>query len=56
MANHHIQPSWKSVDYADKDGQFRRPQSSFRDAVSADPQAPFPAEPGRYVLYVNYGY
>lgn len=48
-------PSWKSGDYADKDGQFRRQQSSFRDAVSADPAAPFPAEAGRYVLYVNYG-
>jgi len=48
-------PSWKSGDYADKDGHFKRPDSSFRDAVSADSNAPFPAEAGRYVLYVNYG-
>jgi len=48
-------PSWTNGKYADSDGQFRRPESQFRDAVLADPNAKFPAEAGRYVLYVNFG-
>jgi len=39
----------------DKDGHFRRQVSSFRNFVSADPNAEFPAQKGRYVLYVHYG-
>jgi putative glutathione S-transferase len=50
-----IQPSWKAGDYADKDGQFRRPDSAFRYTVSADPSSQFPTEAGRYHLYVNFG-
>jgi glutathionyl-hydroquinone reductase len=50
-----LKPSWKAGDYADKDGQFRRPDSIFRSSVSSDPSAEYPAEAGRYVLYVNYG-
>ena len=38
-----------------KDGEFIRQVSSFRDAISADPSSRFPAEAGRYHLYVNYG-
>ena len=34
------------------DGEFRRQASRFRDAVSADGSTPFPAEAGRYHLYV----
>jgi glutathionyl-hydroquinone reductase len=49
------QAKWKAGDYADSDGQFRRPQSSFRNTVSSDAHAPFSAEPGRYALYVHYG-
>jgi putative glutathione S-transferase len=41
--------------YADSDGQFRRPDSAFRRKISTDTNAQFPAETGRYVLYVNYG-
>ncbi|MCJ1433850.1 hypothetical protein MMC27_003215 [Xylographa pallens] len=40
---------------ADEDGHFRRPASKFRDSVSPDPSAPFPAEKDRYVLYICYG-
>ena len=40
---------------ADSDGQFRRQESKFRNFVSADPNAPFPAEKDRYVLYLNWG-
>ncbi|KAI9649232.1 hypothetical protein NHQ30_001800 [Ciborinia camelliae] len=40
---------------ADKDGHFHRKSSQFRDWVSTDPDAKFPAESGRYVLYLNRG-
>lgn len=40
---------------ADKDGHYRRKASQFRDWVSANPEAKFPAERGRYVLYLNLG-
>ena len=40
---------------ADQDGHYRRKASQFRDWVIADPQAEFPAEIGRYVLYLNLG-
>jgi putative glutathione S-transferase len=36
------------------DGTFRRQASRFRDRVSADGSTPFPAEPGRYHLYVSW--
>ncbi|KAJ2607082.1 S-glutathionyl-(chloro)hydroquinone reductase [Coemansia sp. RSA 1804] len=36
-----------------KDGEFRRQVSSFRSFVEADPSAEFPAEAGRYHLYVS---
>ena len=35
-----------------EDGQFRRTESRFRDWISADPGADFPAEEGRYRLWV----
>ncbi len=38
-----------------KDGKFVRIESSFRDIVSPDPGALFPAEAGRYHLWVSYG-
>ncbi|KAJ1653220.1 S-glutathionyl-(chloro)hydroquinone reductase [Coemansia sp. RSA 2052] len=37
-----------------KDGEFRRQVSSFRSLVEADSSAEFPAEAGRYHLYVSY--
>ena len=36
------------------DGSFKRKQSTFRDWVSADGSTGFPAEAGRYHLYVSY--
>lgn len=41
---------------ADTDGKFRRPDSKFRNSISSQPGAEFPAEKGRYVLYINLGY
>lgn len=41
--------------HSDKDGHFRRKDSVFRDWISADPNSKYPAEAGRYVLYMNYG-
>lgn len=38
--------------WASKDGQFRRQQSTFRDQVGSER---FPAEKGRYYLYVSLG-
>ena len=41
--------------HADKDGHFRRKASQFRNWVSPEAEAEFPAERGRYVLYLNLG-
>ncbi|GLA50495.1 hypothetical protein AnigIFM63604_006555 [Aspergillus niger] len=41
--------------HADADGHFRRKESAFRSTVSSDPNAEFPAEKDRYVLYLTYG-
>ncbi|MBO9582152.1 MAG: glutathione S-transferase family protein [Sphingobium sp.] len=38
-----------------KDGTFVRMDSVFRDRISSDPGADFPAEAGRYHLWVAYG-
>jgi putative glutathione S-transferase len=38
----------------DQSGEFRRQQSSFRNWVSNEKGAEFPAEKGRYHLYVSY--
>lgn len=35
-------------------GEFRRPDSQFRDWITADGTSPFRAEPGRYHLYVSF--
>ncbi|KAF9870086.1 cell wall biogenesis protein glutathione transferase [Colletotrichum karsti] len=43
---------WVKTD--DKTGEFKRQQSSFRDAISRAQGAKFPAEKGRYHLYVSY--
>ncbi|KAL4925899.1 haloacid dehalogenase, type II [Aspergillus undulatus] len=40
---------------ADKDGHFRRKDSVFRSWISRAPDAEFPPEKDRYVLYLNYG-
>lgn len=38
----------------DKSGEFKRQTSSFRDFISSKPDAKFPAEKGRYHLYISY--
>ena len=38
-----------------RNGSFVRAESAFRNAVSADPDAVFPVEAGRYALWVSYG-
>ncbi|KAK3687500.1 glutathione S-transferase [Podospora appendiculata] len=38
----------------DKTGEFKRQQSSFRNFISRDKGAQFPAEKGRYHLYVSF--
>ncbi|MCJ1314242.1 S-glutathionyl-(chloro)hydroquinone reductase [Agyrium rufum] len=40
--------------WADKSGEFKRGQSQFRNSISKKPGAEFPAEKGRYHLYVSY--
>lgn len=42
------------VDPKDKSGEFKRQQSVFRDSISSEPGARFPAEKDRYHLYVSY--
>ncbi|GAA93583.1 uncharacterized protein L969DRAFT_77077 [Mixia osmundae IAM 14324] len=39
--------------WASKDGDFKRQESQFRDAVEPNADAKFPAEKGRYHLYVS---
>lgn len=43
---------WSDDDHRNKAGAFVRPESAFRDRVSADGSTRFPAEPERYHLYV----
>lgn len=43
------QPKPSVHDFADKDGKFRRQTSQFRNWLSADSEAEFPAEKDRYV-------
>lgn len=42
------------VDPKDKSGEFKRQTSVFRNFISPDSNAEFPAEAGRYHLYVSY--
>lgn len=44
----------KITNWADKSGEFKRGQSQFRDRISKQEDAEFPAEKGRYHLYVSY--
>ncbi|GAA6059254.1 hypothetical protein JCM10212_006647 [Sporobolomyces blumeae] len=47
-----MSPSQQNItSWASKDGEFRRQQSTFRDAI--EPNGQFPPEKGRYVLYVS---
>ncbi|KAI9485661.1 MAG: glutathione S-transferase [Benjaminiella poitrasii] len=42
------------LNWASKDGEFRRQQSVFRSTIEDSPDAEFPAEPDRYHLYVSH--
>ncbi|GAB4829521.1 hypothetical protein Ancab_019194 [Ancistrocladus abbreviatus] len=43
-----------AVDETSESGAFARTPSSFRSFISRDLASPFPAEPGRYHLYISY--
>jgi glutathionyl-hydroquinone reductase len=46
---------WRTDAYEETndDGEFDRQETSFRDWVEADPEARFPAEAGRYHLFIS---
>ena len=43
-----------AVDETSDSGAFVRSASTFRNLISRDPNSQFPAESGRYHLYVSY--
>ncbi|GFS41436.1 glutathione S-transferase family protein [Actinidia rufa] len=43
-----------SLDEMSESGAFMRTPSTFRNIISRDPNSPFPAESGRYHLYISY--
>src|SRR5699024_10488506 len=51
-----VDGEWKSDAYesTNDDGEFDRQETSFRDWIETDSNAEFPAEAGRYHLYVSY--
>ena len=51
-----VDGEWRTDAYesTNDDGEFDRQETSFRNWVEADPDAEFPAERGRYHLYVSY--
>jgi glutathionyl-hydroquinone reductase len=44
---------WRDVGYDTKAGEFLRNESVFRDCITADGSSGFPAEAGRYHIYVS---
>ncbi|MFB6163597.1 MAG: glutathione S-transferase family protein [Haloarculaceae archaeon] len=51
-----VDGEWRTDAYqtTNDDGEFERQTTTFRDRIRDDPDAEFPAEPGRYHLYVSY--
>ena len=50
-----VEGEWKTENrLRDEDGRFVRSDTSFRDRVTADGSSGFPAEAGRYHLYVSW--
>ncbi|USZ69853.1 glutathione S-transferase family protein (plasmid) [Halorussus salilacus] len=51
-----VDGEWRVDDYesTDEEGEFDRQETSFRSRIEDDPDAEFPAEAGRYHLYVSY--
>jgi glutathionyl-hydroquinone reductase len=55
MAGFFIDGVWQSTaGWVAKDGRFHRQTSSFRERISREAGARFPAEAGRYHVYVSY--
>ena len=54
--NQLVDGEWRTDVYetTNDDGEFDREETSFRNWVKADSEAEFPAEAGRYHLYVSY--
>ena len=48
-----VEGRWQDMDRMARKGAFVRRDSAFRGAVTADGSSGFPAEPGRYHLYVS---
>lgn len=49
-----VNGEWKSKrEQEDKEGKFIRPSTTFRDRITADGSSGYPAEAGRYHLYVS---
>ena len=50
-----VDGEWRTdaYDLTNDEGEFERDETSFRDRIEADPDAEFPAESGRYHLYVS---
>jgi len=42
------------TNYANKEGEFKRQNSQFRNFISKEPGAEFPPEKDRYHLYISY--
>ncbi|CAI9299136.1 unnamed protein product [Lactuca saligna] len=49
-----LQMARSALDEMSDSGAFIRSPSTFRSFISRDPKSTFPAEPGRYHLYVSY--
>ena len=55
MAGMLVEGEWKTQkQFQNEDGRFVRSTTSFRDRVTADGSSGFPAEAGRYHLYVSW--
>lgn len=54
--NRLVDGEWRTdaEDLTNEAGEFERDETAFRDQITADPDAAFPAEAGRYHLYVSY--
>jgi putative glutathione S-transferase len=54
--NQLVDGEWRTDTYeaTNDDGEFERQETTFRDRIEDDPDARFPAEAGRYHLYVSY--
>lgn len=52
--NTSMSPSKSALDEMSNDGAFKRTESTFRNFISRDPSAEFPAVADRYHLYISY--